>query len=79
MPRLAKVVNVLAIRQVKQGTKTTRGNMLALDLIYCQGKNGTNIHLLINLYIFIYTKTKYIWWKVTAPDIVYNTKLVHSS
>ena len=29
----------------------------------------------------IYTKTKYIWWKVTAraPDIVYNTKLVHSS
>ena len=31
-------------------------------------------------YIFlIYTKTKYIWWKVTAPDIVYNTKLVHSS
>ena len=27
----------------------------------------------------IYTKTKYIWWKVTAPDIVYNTKLVLSS
>ena len=24
MPRLAKVVNVLAIRQVKQGTETTR-------------------------------------------------------
>ena len=42
MPRLAKVVNVLAIRQVKQGTETTgfrigftrtRVNMLALDLI----------------------------------------------
>ena len=42
MPRLAKVVNVLAIRQVKQGTETTgfrisftrtRVNILALDLI----------------------------------------------
>ena len=45
MPRLAKVVNVLVIRQVKQGTETTgfrigfsallctRVNMLALDLI----------------------------------------------
>ena len=33
MPRLAKVVNVLSIRQVKQGTETTRVNMLALDLI----------------------------------------------
>ena len=41
MPRLAKVVNVLAIRQVKQGTELlgsvyllcTRVNMLALDLI----------------------------------------------
>ena len=30
VPRLAKVVNVLAIRQVKQGTETT---MIALDLI----------------------------------------------
>ena len=40
MPRLANVVNVLAIRQVKQGTETTGFrigftffNMLALDLI----------------------------------------------
>ena len=43
VPRLAKVVNVLAIRQVKQGTEPTgfrigftlhsRVNMLALDLI----------------------------------------------
>ena len=45
VPRLAKVVNVLSIRQVKQGTETTgfrigftlrlctRVNMLALDLI----------------------------------------------
>ena len=32
MPRLAQVVNVLAIRQVKQGNET-RANMLALDLI----------------------------------------------
>ena len=48
VPRLAKVVNVLAIRQVKQGTETTIGsvyhlfctrvNVLALDLIYCIGK-----------------------------------------
>ena len=42
-PRLANVVNVLAIRQVKQGTETTRFrigftrvNMLALDLIHTQ-------------------------------------------
>ena len=43
--RLAKVVNVLAIRQVKQGTETTgsvkallctRVNMLALDLIFTE-------------------------------------------
>ena len=40
MPRLANVVNVLAIRQVKQGTEPTGFrigftfvNMLALDLI----------------------------------------------
>ena len=38
MPRLAKVVNVLAIRQVKQGTESTRFRitrvkMLALNLI----------------------------------------------
>ena len=45
VPRLAKVVNVLAIRQFKQGTETTRSrigftlhscqsvNMLVLDLI----------------------------------------------
>ena len=45
MPRLAKVVNVLAIRQVKQGTETTgfridftrtRDNMLALDLMFTE-------------------------------------------
>ena len=45
MPRLAKVVNFLAIRQVKQGTETTgfrigftrtRVNMLALDLIFTE-------------------------------------------
>ena len=44
MPRLAKVVNVLAIRQVKQGTETTRFrigftlhscHMIAHDLIRC--------------------------------------------
>ena len=40
VPRLAGVMNVLAIRQVKQGTETTRFrigctrvNMIALDLI----------------------------------------------
>ena len=40
VPRLARVVNVLAIRQVKQGTELlgcvlcTRVNMLAVDLIF---------------------------------------------
>ena len=44
MPRLAKVVNFLAIRQVKQGTETTETrvlysalvSMLALDLIFTE-------------------------------------------
>ena len=36
MPRLAKVVNVLAIRQVKQGTETTGFRILALDLLFTE-------------------------------------------
>ena len=35
MPRLAKVVNVLAIRQVKQGTETT-GFRIGFTLHSCQ-------------------------------------------
>ena len=47
VPRIAEVVNVLAIRHVKQGTETTRFcigftrtrvNMLALDLIHTYQK-----------------------------------------
>ena len=34
VPRLSKVVNVLAIRQVKQGTETTCVDMLSIDLIF---------------------------------------------
>ena len=37
MPRLAKVVNVLAIRQVKQGTETTStGFRIGFALHSCQ-------------------------------------------
>ena len=54
VPRLAEVVNVLAIRQVKQGTETTRFrivctrvNMLALDLIICISHISTHKVLLV--------------------------------
>ena len=35
MPRLAKVINVLAVRQVKQGTETTKFR-IRLTLHSCQ-------------------------------------------
>ena len=44
MPRLAKVVNVLAIRQVKQGTETT-GFRIGFTLHSCQYVSSWfNIH-----------------------------------
>ena len=55
VPRLAKVVNVLAIRHVKQGTETTRFrigftlHMIALDLIkqlrLCHGIDQQSTYL----------------------------------
>ena len=41
MPRLAKVVNVLAIRQVKQGTKLLRFR-IGFTLHSCQYKGGVS-------------------------------------
>ena len=43
MPRLAKLVNVLAIRQVKQGTETT-GFRIGFTLHSCQYRQVKSLH-----------------------------------
>ena len=55
MPRLAKVVNVLAIRQVKQGTETT-GFRIGFTLHSCQYVSSLfNTHTHTHTHTYIYT------------------------
>ena len=62
MPRLAKVVNVLAIRQVRQGTETT-GFRVGFSLRSCQYVSSSQLYLLFtaisSLHSYIFSSQLY--------------------